>query len=195
MNFQDEFVDKRREVSRMYNDLLERLKDLPVSTFKKELQKLINRDPDFFDSYLLLAELYFEEGATEARNRLIDQAYQRAIRLITDEKEQWPKRLEWGWLQNRHIIRTLVTKGIQLWESGNNQEALALFRNLLQSNPNDNPGVRFFILAIRMGMRYEDFQRRFEKEGFYDETLCDWFDKNYKNWPDEFDWWDKLFSE
>ncbi|NOX35920.1 MAG: tetratricopeptide repeat protein [Calditrichaeota bacterium] len=189
-----EFIDQDREVAGEFYDLIEKLDNLPIQTAKKELQKLIRKDPDFLDSYLLLAELHLEEDDLEARDRLIDQAYQRAVQLITDETGQWPEELRWGWWRNRHIIRALLTKGIQLWETGEDKAALELFRYLLRSNPNDNPGVRFYILGVRMGMSFQDFERRFNKGGYYDEDLDEWFAKNSARFPDEFDWWEKLFS-
>ncbi len=46
-----------------------------------------------------------------------------------------------------------------------------------------------------MGMSFDDFENRFNKDGFYDTELMDWFDKNHKKFPDEFDWWEKAAEE
>lgn len=67
--------------------------------------------------------------------------------------------LEWGWLENRHIIRTILNKAISLWENNHMDEALNLFRNLLKTNPNDNVGARYYILAIRMNMSLENLKK------------------------------------
>ena len=46
-----------------------------------------------------------------------------------------------------------------------------------------------------MDMRYENFEGRFNKDGYYDSDMIEWFDKNYKTFPDEFDWWEKAVEE
>jgi len=65
----------------------------------------------------------------------------------------------------------------------------------LKTNPGDNVGARDFILAIRMNMSYETFEKRFNKGGYYDTELTEWFEKNYKKYPDEFEWWEKVKEE
>lgn len=40
----------------------------------------------------------------------------------------------------------------------------------------------------RMDMSYEDFEKRFNKSGYYDMELGEWFEENYKRFPDEFGW-------
>jgi len=136
-----------------------------------------------------------EEGKEDEAERVLDEAYRRALNLITDEKGEWPDLLEWGWFENRHIIRTLVNKGASLWDEGNAEEALKIFRNLLRANPYDNPGVRYYILAIRMGMSLDEFEERFEKDGFWTSEIDKWFNANYELFPEEFEWWRKLWEK
>ncbi len=192
-----EFVDKNRKVALRYWKVLEDLEEGRLTTKKaiKKLREIIRKDPDFLDPYLTICELLWEEGKEEEADRVLDEAYQRALRLITDEEGNWPDRLEWGWLENRHILRTLLNKGIERWDKGYTEEALSIFRNLLRTNPNDNLGVRDFILAIRKGMSYEEFERRFNKGGYYDSELVEWFEKHYKEFPDEFEWWERYWAD
>ncbi len=58
-----------------------------------------------------------------------------------------------------------------------------------------NIGARDYILAIRMNMSFGQFEKRFNKDGYYDSELIKWFDKNHKKFPDEFDWWRKAVKE
>ncbi len=159
------------------------------------MEKLIEKDPDFLDSYSMLAQVASEEGHLDEAVKLINTAYDRALALITDAEGNWPDILKWGWLENRHIIRAILSKAIVLWNVGFPSEALVLFRKLLRSNPGDNIGARELILGIRMNMTYEDFETRFNKGGFYDDELIDWFEENHKKFPDEFEWWDKWCEE
>lgn len=125
---------------------------------------------------------------------ILNRAYKRAIKLITDSEGNWPDIIEWGYLENRHIIRTLLNKALLLWQMGKNEEGLVILRKLLRTNPTDNIGARDFILAIRMGMTYKEFENRFNKGGYYDIEIDEWFNDNYIKYPDEFSWWEKAVS-
>jgi len=190
-----EFIDEDRPVMSKYYDLMEREHSMKRSSVKRRLRQLIKEDPDFLDTYLSLYWILLEEGKKEEAEKILDEAYRRALNLITDKKGRWPDLLEWGWLENRHIIRTLVNKGISLWDEGDTEEALKIFRKLLKMNPNDNPGVRYFILAIRMGMSLGEFDKKFDKGGYWTSEIVEWFDTNYKLFPEEFEWWEKLWEE
>jgi tetratricopeptide (TPR) repeat protein len=147
------------------------------------------------DSYTFLHEILFRENKAKEAKKVLNEAYERAIKLIRDENGNWPDVLEWGRLENRHIIRTIQNKAISSWRSNDIECALDLFRNLLRTNPGDNIGARHYILAIRMGMSFQQFEAQFNKDGFYDVELIDWFDENYPKFPDEFEWWEKAVEE
>lgn len=190
-----EFIDKDRKVSAAYYDLLEKYDGTNAKTTKTKIEKLIKEDPDFFDTYLLLLNILEDEGKFEEAAQILESAFNRAINLITDKNGNWPDMLEWGLLENRHIIRTILNKAILLWDFKQFDEALDLLRKLLKTNPGDNIGARDYILAIRMNMSFEDFEKRFNKGGFYDNELTDWFENNYKKFPDEFGWWEKAMEK
>ncbi len=185
-----EFMDKDRTVVREFDEIDEKFEQV-YETVISQLEKLIKADPDYFDIYLLLYRLFKFQGNYLDARKTLDKAYKRAIKLITDENGNWPDVLMWGWMDNRHIIRTIATKATFLWEEGKFIEALELFRKLLKTNPSDNIGARHLILAIRMGISPSEFNRRFDKGGYSDRTLDVWFDKNSVKFPDEFDWWHK----
>ena len=188
---QREYIDKNHKVMDIYYDLCEKYNGNNSEYIKKQLGHLIVKDPDFLDSYLFLYEILLDEGNLLEGEKILNYAYERALKLITDKEGNWPDILEWGWLQNRHIIRTILNKAISLWENKKIDDALDLFRKLLKTNPNDNVGARYYILAIRMKISFEEFEKRFDKGGYYDMELSEWFNENYKRFPDEFDWWDK----
>jgi len=192
-----EYVDKDRKVMDDYHKLIQEEPGISLLNveLKMELEKLIKKDPDFFDSYLTLFQILESEGRPSEAMKVLDEAYKRAINLITDKKGEWPDLLEWGWLENRHIIRTILNKAISLWKAGKTDDALDLFRKLLKSNPDDNIGARNYILAIRMKMSFKKFEKRFNRGGFYNSRLMDWFEENYKKFPDDFDWWDEAMEK
>jgi len=190
-----EYVDKDHEVMDEYYGLCESYDGRNIKTVKRQLLQLIERDPDFFDSYLFLFELLQDEGNFPEAEKILDRAYNRAINLITDKQGRWPDKLEWGWLENRHIIRTIVNKAVLLWSRDETEPALKLLRNLLKTNPLDNPGVRYYILGIKMNMGFEEFEDRFNRGGFWDIEIDHWFKENYEKFPEEFDWWEKAIEE
>lgn len=190
-----EFVDKDHEVMDAYYDLCESYDGSSAKRVKRELRKLIEQDPDFLDTSVMLFGILQDEGKLGEAEAVLNQAFQRAIRLITDRKGQWPDELRWGWLENRHIIRTIVNKAISLWGENKNDEALDLFRKILRTNPNDNPGVRYLILGIRMGMSYSEFDKHFDRGGYWDSDIDAWFAQNHDKFPEEFDWWEKAIEE
>lgn len=190
-----EYQDRDHHVMTPYYNLCEMAPKYKIQTVKRKLKEFIKNDPEFLDPYLFLRDIYEYENKNEQANRLLDEAFSKAIELITDEKGNWPDILEWAWLENRHIIRTILNKALSAWKNKETDEALDLLRKLLRTNPGDNIGARDFILAIRMNMSYDEFEDTFNKGGYYDMELMDWFDDNYKRFPDEFDWWEKAMEK
>lgn len=164
----------------------------PTPVAEKPLRQLIEQDPDFYDSYLTLCDILRHQGRHAEAEQLLETAYQRALARITAKNGQWPQTMEWGWLENRHIIRTFLNKALADWTAGNTEAALDLLRKLLRSNPGDNIGARDYILAIRMGMTFEGFEKKFLSQYGYDGIkMIEWFDKNISRFPEEFGWWKK----
>lgn len=184
-----EFVDKDRPVSMKHYDLCERYDGKNSKAIISELNKLIKEDPLYLDSYNLLSQIYADICDFEKYEAIVVEAGKKGLSLISDKKGNWPLSLEWGWLENRHIIRAILNLGMHYWQKQENQKALEIFRSLLKSNLNDNVGARDFILAIRLGMTYNKFHKKFDKGGYFDSDLMDWFEKESKKFPDEFNEW------
>lgn len=187
-----EFMDKQRDVSEVYYTFLEEteVKHMTIPGMKKRLRSMINADPDFLDPYLYLTELYYESGDSDSYAKTIYGAYLRALHIVADRNGHYPKRLPWGWIENRHIIRTLSNFALLQWEQGEVRLALEIYRKLLASNLSDNVGARYAILALRMGYN-PDYERLFlsDAEPVYglDAVKMDrWFDKYSKHFPKEF---------
>jgi len=154
--------------------------DNPITTFALAAKKILiapSMDEKMYANKTVKNNLKMAEKAME----------------IIKIGDRWPYRLEWDWIENRHIIRAILNKAIYLWAEEKNDEALELFRRLLKMNPPDQIGARFYILAIRKGISFEEFEERFNKEGKYDDSLFQWFDENFKEYMDEFkEWYDEM---
>ncbi len=178
------FMDDDRPVMMQYYDVLEQ--ELNQMDEIKAMEDLIKQDPDFYDPYVILSDHYHDIGMDQKATTILEEGYKRAIARITDKKGNWPDSIEWGWLENRHIIRVLVNKGIHLWENNEPQPALDLFRKLLSTNPGDNAGVRFYILAILLKMPYANYMAQFENDEYMNPAVFDWFDAQSKKFSGEF---------
>jgi tetratricopeptide (TPR) repeat protein len=181
-----EFIDKNRPVAMKYYNLCEEYDGSNSKSTISALNKLIKEDSHFLDSYNLLAEIYDDLMDTTNHESAVVEAGKKGLELILGEQGKWPSLLEWGFLENRHIIRAILNLGIHYWQKGENDKALEIFRNLLRSNLNDNIGARDFILAIRSGMSCRKFHEKFDRGGYFDSDLTEWFEKESKNFPDEF---------
>ena len=191
-----EFIDESHSVSGEYYDLLEGL-DLDPSEeeVKRELRKLILKDHLFLDPYLILYDILMDEEEFEEGERLLDRAFGFALELVCDQSGNWPDLLQWGFMENRHIIRTFLNKAEVLWSKFEFVLALDLYRKLLRTDLNDKAGVRMYILALKMGLSFEEFEKQFNRGGHYDSELNKWFNQNYKKFPEEFAAWEKIYEQ
>lgn len=187
------FIDKNHEVMHEFYELTE--EEMADKKLLKEMRRLIEEDPDFYDSYLLAADFLIWSGQKEEVYKLAYKAYERAVKKIADSEGQWPEEMLWGYLENRHLMRAIERQGHFFWEDGKVQEALEVFRKLLRCNPRDNQGVRHFILAILLGLEIGEWQKPFEfvqdgqVVGLDARKVTEWFEENAKKFPEEFDWW------
>lgn len=189
-----EYVDKDRyEVQQFYWDFMER-EETNIAKGIKKLKKIIQKDPDFFDSYVVLAEYYDAKGADEDAFEIIKEGYERAMNLMMPQG-RFPDKLEWLYMENRHIIRIIFQYAMRLWEIGETKEALRLFKQLLASNPNDNIGARYAIVALLEGMpSMQTYEEKFATaQGYLDGAKVEeWFQKAADRHMDEIGWWFEL---
>jgi hypothetical protein len=105
-------------------------------------------------------------------------------------------------MENRHIMRAIEDYAIYYcWQEGRVDEALDIFRKLLQVNPQDNQGVRYNILAIRLGLSFDKWEKKFEVVeggtiiGLDSRKLSTWFNRHYRKFPEEFYEWHRKISD
>ncbi|MCR4314367.1 MAG: hypothetical protein NUV84_03925 [Candidatus Uhrbacteria bacterium] len=110
------FTDKDHSVMEAYYELLE------SSTSNKELKKgmetLMTEDPDFYDPYIVVADLEIGVGNVKKGLRLIQSGFERAIMRIADTRGEWPIEMPWGYLENRHLMRMIERFAMLVWEQG-----------------------------------------------------------------------------
>ncbi|MDP4000881.1 MAG: hypothetical protein Q8P83_01455 [bacterium] len=193
-----EFTDKDHQVMDRYYELLDT--NLSKKQLKQEMESLIKEDSFFFDPYIILADIFYREKKVEQADELLEQGYDKAVWSIADHKGNWPEEVAWGWLENRHILRIISRYAYRIWEENKVDEALGIFRRLFQVNTNDNQGIRYAILAIRLGLD-SDWDLKFWGEykgqvlGLDAQKVDSWFEQNSKKFPEEFTAWFKQMEE
>ncbi len=100
------------------------------------------------DAFLVLADK--SKSIVEARNyyeRAVA-AGESAVRLeigpdaFTEQEGHF-----WGILETRPYMRSLAGLSECIWEMGEREESVALLRRMLRLNPNDNQGMRSFLVS------------------------------------------------
>jgi len=181
-----EFIDKEREVAKEFEKVRTLFEEGRVEELKRKLEELLKKDPYFLEPYILLNEIYEMEGRFKEAEKILEDAYRKARELIAPDGKL-PGRLEWKHPTNRHIIKALVSWGTFLWEIGEIERAFEVLKEVYRMNPSDEPGVRFYILAILEGMGFEEFEQTFSKDGEYDlKDLESWFERKAKDHPEVF---------
>lgn len=161
-----------------------------------DVRALIEEDPDFYDSYSYVADELRKEGKESEARKLEDEAFNRALQTITDKKGEWPDELPWGWLENRHIVRALMRGADNHWIDGNLEETLNLYRKLLKTNLGDNIGARYAIIALRLGLGYDEYMRQVWPEPMMShEHIENWFNEHVPKFPEELEEWRKYNEE
>jgi len=185
-----EFLEKPRAAMNDYYDLLESDHETD------DIGALIKRDPDFYDPYLYVASDLDKSGFHFEARKLEDEAFKRACSRIKDKKGNWPDRLPWAWLENRHIIRVLGVGADNLWKDNKINEALDIYRKLFHSDFNDNIGARYAIIALRMGLSYDEYIKQvWPQSSVPAEQVRKWFKKNAAKFPEELEGWQKYCKD
>ncbi|MEA3492729.1 MAG: hypothetical protein U9R27_12635 [Campylobacterota bacterium] len=182
----------RYEVNQMYWDFLDSKISEESDKSIKTLKKIIKKDPNFFDPYITLHEYYYANKDFGDAAKILNRGYGKAMDLVLNNG-RFPDELEWGYIENRHVIRMISQFGMFLWEIEDKEEALEVFMQLLKSNINDNIGARYAIVAMLEGFEsmahYE--QKFMGSHGFGLDAMAveEWFSEASKKHKEVIGWW------
>lgn len=179
--------NKRSNKSDYYYDAMELLGG-GAREIKEALRLLsiaLEMDKNHVQTYIGFICAYGAIGDKKKAEEAIKIAYEKTLKKFS----KWPKRMEWGYLENRAYMRAIQYMGELYWENGNNEKAIGLFRLLLKLNPNDNQGVRYEIAALYAGLTGLDVNRMAEEgnqkqDWSEQENLVKEQNKKYKFWKE-----------
>lgn len=191
-----EYIDiERYEVNELYYEFLESKEASDPKESIKALKKIIKQDPDFFDPYITLYEYYLNAMDFKNAIKIMEQGNERAMKLIYKDGA-FPDKLNWLFLENRHIIRLLFNYACFLWANELKDAAIEQLLLLLKSNTNDNIGARYAIAAIVDGFAsLQEYEERFLNPDGYSldiERLEEWFYGVAKKHKKLLGWWIEL---
>lgn len=131
-----------------YYDAMELLEDGQPGQAVVLLKKGLQLDKHSVQMLMGLAQAYRHLGDQK-------QFFESAYAAFAETKRvfpKWPKKLLWGYLENRPYLRAMQCQAEILEEVGKKEEAIELYRLLLKLNPNDNQGVRYVLAGIYAGI-------------------------------------------
>lgn len=157
----------------LYYEGLEFIDNGKTSDGIKCFEKASKLDKDYVDAYNGLGTAYFYTNARKA-----ECYYRKAYTLTKKKFPKWPRRLEWGILENRQYLRSIHYYGLMLWRKNNFKKAMELFKLLLKLNPNDNQGARYLVAALYEGYSWSKAPENNEKG----ENMLERQNKIHKFW-------------
>ncbi|MEK7511711.1 MAG: tetratricopeptide repeat protein [Patescibacteria group bacterium] len=161
--FSADFYDsnKGRDKDDCYYDAMELLGG-GAREIKKALKLLniaLEMDKDYVQTYIGFISAYHAVGDQKKIEEAVKSAYDKTLKKFP----HWPKKMEWGDLNNRAYLRAIQYLGDLYWDKGENEKAIELFRLLLRLNPNDNQGVRYELAALYAGLKGNDINKMTDK--------------------------------
>lgn len=151
----------------------------------KYLNDLIARGPFLIHSYEKLCLVYSFVGRDIECIIHQDEGVKATYKKIFDDNGKLPELFEYVHLNNRPLIRFLNYHAESLWLIGKTTPAIELFKYLMRSNPNDNIGARYSLLAVLEKIPFRNYRLDFLDEN----ARCSsneqekWFEENYKKHP------------
>lgn len=143
----------------------------------KLAKKALSISPDCADAYVLLAE----ETATSAEEalRLFAEGIAAGERAIGPEGFKEMEGNFWGLLETRPYMRARDGYASTLWHMGQEEKAITHFQDMLRLNPNDNQGVRYYLLELYQDIGDDDalealikrYHKDYSANWFYTEAL------------------------
>jgi tetratricopeptide (TPR) repeat protein len=126
---------------------------------EKILKKVISACGNgHIDAILHLGFLYNGIGKRIDGNGLINKAHNIALQALPKDFNPDKERIAWGQLDNRPLLRTFHSIGLEYIYEKQFEKAIEKFHFILKVNPGDNQGVRFLLPECFIQLqKHDDF--------------------------------------
>lgn len=185
----DETKYIKRQDLKDFNDLMLQHEFAPEDIldeveFNIVFQYLVNltiKAPDFLPPYeyafRMIGQMEQDKDILDLESDL-EKRWFNVCEKIAQKEDVFNKTVEWGFLENRPLIRGLFNKANRFWEAGQFNEAHELFSKIYKTNENDNIGARYSVKATAEGMSLKEFEMRFTTDdgtGYRASELWEWY--------------------
>jgi tetratricopeptide (TPR) repeat protein len=143
----------------LYYDAMDALSIDDYTTAAKLLLEAKEIDPDCVQTYVGLANVYGRSKDKKKASESIKTAFEKVLK----EFPTWPKRMEWGDMDNRAYMRAIQYRADLYSDEGETEKAIELYKLLLRLNPDDNQGVRYVLAGVYAGIDGKEINSMFEK--------------------------------
>jgi len=143
----------------LYYDAMDALNMGEYEVAKDMLLRAQKIDPEHVQTYIGFVSVYRRPKDRKKAIENIKIAYEKTLK----EFSKWPRRMEWGVLENRAYLRAIQYRADLYWDDKDYLNAEKLFRLLLKLNPNDNQGVRYELAAMLAGLDGAELNKMFDE--------------------------------
>lgn len=142
-------LSKREQAQELAYEAMEARSDKQA---RKLAQQALALDPECVDALLLLAEM--NANTPEELMAALEKAVAAGERSLGPQFFAENKGCFWGIVETRPYMRARFDLGHLLMSAGCLEEAIRHFEGLLELNPNDNQGVRDFLLGCYLSVKH-----------------------------------------
>jgi len=148
-------------INDLYYDAMELLEGSREDAKRAEKLLIQARELDehSVQTYIGFTHVYGALKNKKKANECIQKAYDKTIRKFP----AWPRRMEWGYIDNRAYLRAIQYQADLYADEREKDKAIELYQLLLRLNPNDNQGVRYTLAGVYAGISGEEVNRMFDE--------------------------------
>ena len=120
---------------------------------EKMLKLKIEEEPDEFNAYTLLWQVYSFQQRSDEALKWIEKGYKTGLSMLPKDFDPEKHRLRWGFLENRPFLRLVHALAFEYRNRNEFEKAKECAEFLINANPNDNQGVRIILAEIYMDLK------------------------------------------
>lgn len=174
------FIDIERPIKEEYSAIVAD-ETLNTEKLKEKLEGVIEKDPDFLDARIALYGIAQNEEDYQEADVILNRAYDKALGLVLDEKDNFPESLSWEHETNQHIIRVLFHKSLDFWMEEMFSNAREILGFLNYSNKKFPLGFDIYLYGTKDKIEYETFITDYFNQGKLTEKGESWFAEHKKH--------------
>ena len=140
--------DTSDQVYELFEEALDLIDENEYVSARKKLKKLLELNPDHIDAIHHLAIIEKRKGNMELSRELWKRGVDIGRTAIPKKFKRGSSKMPWLFLENRPFLRCLHGHAFALIDEGMKDEAMDVFQELLDYNPDDNLGARDNLISM-----------------------------------------------